>query len=370
MRLQIKWPFGSRKTLPNALYFPNEYMCQTCHKSDDRVGKYLLDECPWLKPELSEASVRLKLVVPELVRYGILTDSQARWYESQTVVCLGTKNPHQRLGMIAFALRLHRKPEENSREKDATSQASQDIGPDRAEPTGSQRPSTPPLSAAQDAFSNCLPAEHSGEFSIRLLGNDDASWNAPNGENGLDDPSSDTSSIVSSICQNSDSRPSTCTISSNLREFFPHDAVPGQVVPALEQVSDAATGVESNAVGSRLPLPSLVTTGLDAASTAGRKSSSSDTSPESGSDEEPIGWIRGNLIGKGSFGSVYLGMNPQNGTIMAVKQVALATQAGLSNNNGMHMHQIRSLEREIAILKELDHPNIVRYLGKFIFGTR
>lgn len=34
-------------------------------------------------------------------------------------------------------------------------------------------------------------------------------------------------------------------------------------------------------------------------------------------------WIKGALIGTGSFGNVYLGLNPTSGELMAVKQAEL-----------------------------------------------
>lgn len=37
--------------------------------------------------------------------------------------------------------------------------------------------------------------------------------------------------------------------------------------------------------------------------------------------EAPINWQRGELIGAGAFGRVYLGMNEDTGELMAVKQV-------------------------------------------------
>ena len=43
-----------------------------------------------------------------------------------------------------------------------------------------------------------------------------------------------------------------------------------------------------------------------------------------------IKWIKGALIGSGSFGKVYLGMDATNGLLMAVKQVELA---GSMNND-------------------------------------
>ncbi|GAA6061960.1 hypothetical protein JCM10212_002002 [Sporobolomyces blumeae] len=71
-------------------------------------------------------------------------------------------------------------------------------------------------------------------------------------------------------------------------------------------------------------------------------------------------WIKGALIGAGSFGSVYLGMNPLTGSLMAVKQVELPT--GKSHNEERKKSMLEALEREIELLKVLQHENIVQYL--------
>lgn len=73
-----------------------------------------------------------------------------------------------------------------------------------------------------------------------------------------------------------------------------------------------------------------------------------------------IKWIKGALIGAGSFGSVYLGMDAQSGLLMAVKQVELGSGKNVERKRGM----IEALEREIELLKELQHENIVQYLGE------
>lgn len=74
-----------------------------------------------------------------------------------------------------------------------------------------------------------------------------------------------------------------------------------------------------------------------------------------------IKWSKGALIGAGSFGSVYLGLDMSRGLLMAVKQVELPT--GSSVNEERKKNMLSALEREIALLKELQHPNIVQYLG-------
>ncbi|KAH9180679.1 Pkinase-domain-containing protein [Lactarius sanguifluus] len=71
-----------------------------------------------------------------------------------------------------------------------------------------------------------------------------------------------------------------------------------------------------------------------------------------------IKWIKGALIGAGSFGKVYLGMDATNGLLMAVKQVEVPTGASDERKKTM----TDALEREIELLKDLQHENIVQYL--------
>ncbi|KAI7865379.1 hypothetical protein BDF14DRAFT_1744347 [Spinellus fusiger] len=74
-------------------------------------------------------------------------------------------------------------------------------------------------------------------------------------------------------------------------------------------------------------------------------------------------WIRGGLIGKGSFGRVYHAMNlAADGEWFAVKQVDLPTSKSDLANPEMRKH-VDSLYREIALLENLVHDNIVQYLG-------
>jgi mitogen-activated protein kinase kinase kinase len=67
-------------------------------------------------------------------------------------------------------------------------------------------------------------------------------------------------------------------------------------------------------------------------------------------------WIKGGLIGTGSFGQVYLGMDGSTGLLMAVKQVELPTRSA------PNQEKLSALEREIELLKDLQHENIVQYL--------
>jgi serine/threonine protein kinase len=67
---------------------------------------------------------------------------------------------------------------------------------------------------------------------------------------------------------------------------------------------------------------------------------------------EPIQWQRGNLIGTGSFGKVYMGLNSDTGEMIAVKQV-----------NVDNPDTARTLKGEVHLMSRLRHPNIVSFLG-------
>ncbi|KAL1944514.1 hypothetical protein VTO73DRAFT_2944 [Trametes versicolor] len=75
--------------------------------------------------------------------------------------------------------------------------------------------------------------------------------------------------------------------------------------------------------------------------------------------ERTIKWIKGALIGAGSFGKVYLGMDAATGLLMAVKQVELPT--GSAPNEERKKSMLSALEREIELLRDLQHENIVQY---------
>ncbi|RDW86322.1 putative MAP kinase kinase kinase (Bck1) [Aspergillus mulundensis] len=72
--------------------------------------------------------------------------------------------------------------------------------------------------------------------------------------------------------------------------------------------------------------------------------------------------IRGQLIGKGTYGRVYLGMNADNGEVLAVKQVEINPRlAGQDKDKIKEM--VSALDQEIDTMQHLEHPNIVQYLG-------
>ena len=70
---------------------------------------------------------------------------------------------------------------------------------------------------------------------------------------------------------------------------------------------------------------------------------------------------RGQLIGKGSYGRVYLGINLTTGDFLAVKQVEVKKAAGQDDEKMKEM--VAALDQEIDTMQHLEHPNIVQYLG-------
>jgi mitogen-activated protein kinase kinase kinase len=74
-------------------------------------------------------------------------------------------------------------------------------------------------------------------------------------------------------------------------------------------------------------------------------------------------WMKGALIGQGSFGSVYLALHAGTGELLAVKQVETPSPNANSANDARKKSMIDALKREIGLLRELQHPNIVQYLG-------
>ena len=65
-------------------------------------------------------------------------------------------------------------------------------------------------------------------------------------------------------------------------------------------------------------------------------------------------WKKLGNIGKGSYGQVYRALDVTTGYIFAVKEV---------NSKMKRRTLVQALQMERETLRELEHPNIVRYLG-------
>ncbi|PHH67886.1 hypothetical protein CDD82_1031 [Ophiocordyceps australis] len=74
-------------------------------------------------------------------------------------------------------------------------------------------------------------------------------------------------------------------------------------------------------------------------------------------------WMKGALIGQGSFGSVYLALHAVTGELLAVKQVESPAPGANSQSDARKKSMIEALKREISLLRDLRHANIVQYLG-------
>ncbi|KAK4192291.1 hypothetical protein QBC35DRAFT_245839 [Podospora australis] len=98
-----------------------------------------------------------------------------------------------------------------------------------------------------------------------------------------------------------------------------------------------------------------------------RTSNSSTSSNNNNRDGVPqrqttFRWFKGQLIGKGTFGRVYLGMNATTGEFLAVKEVEVNPKAAQGDKKKMQ-ELVAALDQEIDTMQHLDHVNIVQYLG-------
>eukprot|EP00760_Papus_ankaliazontas_P024667 PhM_4_TR2406/c0_g1_i1/m.7584 len=71
----------------------------------------------------------------------------------------------------------------------------------------------------------------------------------------------------------------------------------------------------------------------------------------------PSEWVRGECIGKGSFGIVYVATVPITGATMAVKVLRYKDHA----NPDVARAHAEEIATEISILQTMDHPNVIHY---------
>ncbi|KAG2222816.1 hypothetical protein INT45_011626 [Circinella minor] len=67
-------------------------------------------------------------------------------------------------------------------------------------------------------------------------------------------------------------------------------------------------------------------------------------------------WQQGRFIGSGTFGYVYLAINLDTSSVMAVKEIRFPDSSSLS---ALH----KAIKEEMKVMEMLNHPNIVQYFG-------
>ncbi|KAL7147442.1 hypothetical protein ABFS83_06G107800 [Erythranthe nasuta] len=75
-------------------------------------------------------------------------------------------------------------------------------------------------------------------------------------------------------------------------------------------------------------------------------------------------WKKGKLLGRGTFGHVYVGFNSETGEMCAMKEVTLFADDAKSKESA------KQLGQEIVLLSRLRHPNIVQYYGSESVGDK
>jgi Protein kinase domain len=124
-------------------------------------------------------------------------------------------------------------------------------------------------------------------------------------------------------------------------------------------------GLESAITATQTILDPLALVNLGSADLTSTLSTKINEASISGSilaeEPQPISfrWVPGRLIGQGAFGKVFHALNLDTGDFMAVKQVL----SGGQESTPQQKKSNDSLQREIELLSELDHDNIVRYFG-------
>eukprot|EP00930_Biecheleria_cincta_P093432 TRINITY_DN8379_c0_g2_i3.p1 TRINITY_DN8379_c0_g2~~TRINITY_DN8379_c0_g2_i3.p1 ORF type:complete len:780 (-),score=122.75 TRINITY_DN8379_c0_g2_i3:90-2306(-) len=81
------------------------------------------------------------------------------------------------------------------------------------------------------------------------------------------------------------------------------------------------------------------------------------SSPDAIRGARGITWVKGQVLGHGTLGTVFEGLDQRTGQIFAVKEVRI------DRKNNADVKLKTDIENEICIYKDLSHPHIVQYLG-------
>ncbi|KAH8492369.1 hypothetical protein H0E87_021794 [Populus deltoides] len=118
----------------------------------------------------------------------------------------------------------------------------------------------------------------------------------------------------------------------------------------------------------RLPLPPVIISSPSPFSHSNSAAASPSVPRSPGRAENPTSpgsrWKKGKLLGRGTFGHVYVGFNSERGELCAMKEVTLFSDDAKSKESA------KQLMQEISLLSRLQHPNIVQYHGSETVGDR
>ncbi|KAI9174360.1 hypothetical protein LWI28_016155 [Acer negundo] len=135
-----------------------------------------------------------------------------------------------------------------------------------------------------------------------------------------------------------------------------HPRAAGAVNESLSNRAD-----DSKQQSHRLPLPPITISNTCPFSPSYSTVTSPSVPRSPGRVENPTSpgarWKKGRLLGRGTFGHVYVGFNSESGEMCAMKEVTLFSDDAKSKESAQQLGQ------EIAVLSRLRHPNIVRYYG-------
>ncbi|KAI4330899.1 hypothetical protein MLD38_029141 [Melastoma candidum] len=109
----------------------------------------------------------------------------------------------------------------------------------------------------------------------------------------------------------------------------------------------------------RLPIPRITVSTSSPFSHPNSAAASPSLPRSPGRSDTPLGsrCKKGKLLGRGTFGYVYVGFNSENGEMCAMKEVTLFSDDAKSKESA------KQLIQEINLLSQLQHPNIVQYYG-------
>ncbi|CAK7337323.1 unnamed protein product [Dovyalis caffra] len=117
-----------------------------------------------------------------------------------------------------------------------------------------------------------------------------------------------------------------------------------------------------------LPLPPVTVSSPSPFSHSNSAAASPSVPRSPGRAENPTSpgsrWKKGKLLGRGTFGHVYVGFNSESGEMCAMKEVTLFSDDAKSKES------VKQLMQEISLLSRLRHPNIVQYYGSETVGDR